>query len=338
MKILEHGLLPDYYYTYDESLILKKAQNNNFRGVIYCTVNLINGKIYIGKDELNRRSYIGSGKIFLKAVKKYGKENFRKFIIDVSARNISELDELEVKYIYPHLHKSYCYNIAPGGEGPTWWRSISKERYDEICHNMSVGGKGKKLSPEHIEKLKVSSIGRKHTQETKDKIRKKNTGKKFTVEHCKHISEAHKGKKLTQETKDKICAKHKGKKLTDETKQKLREKNTGKKLTDEQRYKLSVSRTGMKDSPETRAKKSASHKRLNKSPERKAWLSQNAKHRNELCGNPIHAPGAIDKMKRTRYRNKLIKQGYSFDEAELMSLGKYPIVFTIKAELLCPNH
>lgn len=339
MQVLEHGLLPDYYYSYEESLIHKKEQNNDFRGVIYCTVNMLDGKIYIGKDELNRRSYIGSGKHFLRAVKKYGKENFIKYIIDVSAHNVKELDDLEVKYIYPHLHKPYCYNIAPGGEGPTWWKSISKERYDEIRHNMSVGGKGKKLSPEHVAKMTIASTGRKHTQETKDKIREKNTGRKFTEEHCQHISESCKSKKLSEEHKQHISDSQKGKQVSQETRQKLREINLGKKLSEEHKHNISEAKKGKKDSPETRAKKSASHKRLNQNnPECHAWLSQNTKHRNELCGNPIHAPGAIEKMLRTRYRRKLIKEGYSEEEAELMSIGKYPIKFYVKAEVLCPNH
>ena len=46
--------------------------------VIYKTTNLINGKIYIGQDSKNNPKYLGSGVIFLKAIKKYGKENFVK--------------------------------------------------------------------------------------------------------------------------------------------------------------------------------------------------------------------------------------------------------------------
>ena len=41
--------------------------------VIYKTTNLINGKIYIGKDVRNLNCYLGSGKLLKKAIEKYGK-------------------------------------------------------------------------------------------------------------------------------------------------------------------------------------------------------------------------------------------------------------------------
>lgn len=52
---------------------------------IYMTTNLINGKKYIGKHkgELND-SYLGSGTLLLRAIKKYGKENFKKEILYIS--------------------------------------------------------------------------------------------------------------------------------------------------------------------------------------------------------------------------------------------------------------
>ncbi len=62
--------------------------------IIYKTVNKINGKFYIGQDSFNNPNYLGSGKIFLKALKKYGKESFEKEIIDTAETDL-ELDEKE---------------------------------------------------------------------------------------------------------------------------------------------------------------------------------------------------------------------------------------------------
>ena len=61
---------------------------------IYKTINLINGKIYVGQDYNNRDNYLGSGKIILKAIKKYKKENFKKEILE-ECNSQEELDEKE---------------------------------------------------------------------------------------------------------------------------------------------------------------------------------------------------------------------------------------------------
>ena len=52
---------------------------------IYLTTNLINGKKYIGKHygEIND-SYLGSGILIKKAIKKYGSNNFTKKILFIS--------------------------------------------------------------------------------------------------------------------------------------------------------------------------------------------------------------------------------------------------------------
>ena len=86
--------------------------------VIYCTTNLINGKKYVGKDEKNNPSYIGSGKAFLNAVKKYGKSNFKKEIIAFTDNKIF-LKELEIYYIdyYNAQNSDLFYNITKGGDG-----------------------------------------------------------------------------------------------------------------------------------------------------------------------------------------------------------------------------
>lgn len=50
--------------------------------IIYETINLVNGKKYIGQDSHNDPNYLGGG-IYLKfAIKKYGKGNFKKEILE----------------------------------------------------------------------------------------------------------------------------------------------------------------------------------------------------------------------------------------------------------------
>lgn len=50
--------------------------------VIYKITNIINGKVYIGKSIKNSESYMGSGILIKRAIKKYKLKNFCKEIID----------------------------------------------------------------------------------------------------------------------------------------------------------------------------------------------------------------------------------------------------------------
>ncbi len=84
--------------------------------VIYCTTNLLNGRRYIGLDSKNNPNYLGSGKAFKLAVKKYGRENFRKDIL-THCKNIEELLTKEEFYIrrLNAVESNKFYNIAEGG-------------------------------------------------------------------------------------------------------------------------------------------------------------------------------------------------------------------------------
>jgi len=66
--------------------------------VIYKTTNLINSKYYIGKDEKNNPDYLGSGLLLNRAIKKHGRENFKKEILE-TCTNRTELNEKEIYWI-----------------------------------------------------------------------------------------------------------------------------------------------------------------------------------------------------------------------------------------------
>ena len=55
-------------------------------GYIYKTTNLINGKIYVGKSLYLPDGYLGSGLRLSGAIKKYGKNNFRREILEEWSR------------------------------------------------------------------------------------------------------------------------------------------------------------------------------------------------------------------------------------------------------------
>lgn len=88
-------------------------------GYIYKTTNLINGRPYIGqKKGLFKLNYLGSGKLIIRAIKKYGKQNFKVEVL-AFATTKDMLDSLEIKYIYEHrqVFGKFLYNITKGGEG-----------------------------------------------------------------------------------------------------------------------------------------------------------------------------------------------------------------------------
>lgn len=89
---------------------------------VYITTNLINGKQYVGEhstDDLNCYStikYLGGGKpIFENAVKKYGRENFKREILEFFPTK-QEAFDCQEKYInkYNTLIPN-GYNISPKG-------------------------------------------------------------------------------------------------------------------------------------------------------------------------------------------------------------------------------
>ncbi len=84
--------------------------------VIYKTTNLINGKIYIGQDSKNNPEYLGSGIILKKAILKYGKENFKKEILEYCSTK-EDLDKREKYWIKTLNTIKNGYNIAAGGNG-----------------------------------------------------------------------------------------------------------------------------------------------------------------------------------------------------------------------------
>jgi group I intron endonuclease len=89
--------------------------------IIYKITNLINGKIYVGKQlSANGRykNYLGSGKILKQAIIKYGKENFKKEILQECVLKAEWLDA--EKFWIEKLNsrdRSVGYNLAVGGDG-----------------------------------------------------------------------------------------------------------------------------------------------------------------------------------------------------------------------------
>ena len=87
---------------------------------VYEITNNINGRKYIGKHSTNNLNdnYMGSGKALLKAINKYGVENFSKNIIVVcESEKEAYLEEQRLIKERNAVESNLYYNIVDGGQG-----------------------------------------------------------------------------------------------------------------------------------------------------------------------------------------------------------------------------
>lgn len=155
--------------------------------VVYITTNLINGKQYIGDHSVNDNihdKYYGSGILIKAALKKYGKKNFRKEILE-QFNSKEEAFNAQEKYILKHntlIPNGYNINSKGGKCVHTEMSTIGKENIskthkgkkygpitEERRQNISNSLKGRKISKEHKKSLDAGrqKTQHNHTEETK---------------------------------------------------------------------------------------------------------------------------------------------------------------------------
>lgn len=120
---------------------------------IYKTTNLINNKFYIGMHQTDniQDRYLGSGKTLLKAIRKYGRKNFKKEILYIF-KTYEEMVLKEEELITLELCKQEdCYNNNKGGVGRPLEYKTSKETKDKIRQSIKIYQKN---NPNWKEKLK----------------------------------------------------------------------------------------------------------------------------------------------------------------------------------------
>lgn len=100
-----------------------------YSGFIYEWTNNINGKKYIGSHRgQDNDGYIGSGSAFLKAYKKYGRENFNRTIIEYVKKvdDIKAREEYYLKLVDAKSNRTY-YNLSntpTGGYTHINWENV----------------------------------------------------------------------------------------------------------------------------------------------------------------------------------------------------------------------
>ena len=139
--------------------------------LIYCHLNKINGKRYIGltkhSTNLEKRWRGGLGylnnhhKVFSAAIEKYGWENFDHIILETNLKSLEEANVREqywISYYHSYVGDPQCwgYNSTMGGDGP----------------------KGRLMSDEEREYRRQLKLGTKASEDTRRKMSQTRKGKK----------------------------------------------------------------------------------------------------------------------------------------------------------------
>lgn len=137
-------------------------------GYVYEIVNNINGKTYIGQRKLSLDTswddYYGSGRLIKQAIKKYGKENFSKYLL-IYSYSREELNEKESFYIQSTINDKTrgSYNIFKGVpfKNPLDYHELSpeikKDWANRISHGVKKSDKFKKAMNERKYRNNISN-------------------------------------------------------------------------------------------------------------------------------------------------------------------------------------
>jgi group I intron endonuclease len=146
--------------------------------ILYRTTNIINNEIYIGVHETKNINdgYLGSGLKLKRAIRKYGKDNFKREILELFPSREEMYAAEKAIVTEEFIKRPDVYNMTVGGNMPPNHRKGKK--------NWNSGLKTGPQTKEHIEKRFKSIIGRPSKlkgritpEQVKEKIGKANKGK-----------------------------------------------------------------------------------------------------------------------------------------------------------------
>jgi hypothetical protein len=113
---------------------------------LYEVINLLNGKIYVGAHKTRNLDdgYMGSGKVIQSAIKKYGKDNFQRNILEFCS-SAEEMYRREKEIVTEDfLARDDTYNIRRGGSGGFDYinkNGLNYKGYDTVAdRNKEISG------------------------------------------------------------------------------------------------------------------------------------------------------------------------------------------------------
>jgi group I intron endonuclease len=174
---------------------------------IYIIKNNINGKVYVGstvnfydrikKHRANLKNDKHHSIKLQRACNKYGFENLEFIIIEFCGKD--KLIESEQFWINHFDSYHQGYNSTPNAKN-----CLGYKQTEEHKKNISNGLKGYKRSEENIENMRLANKGKILSEETKNKLSIINTGKIHSEETKNKLSIINKGKKHSEDSKDKM--------------------------------------------------------------------------------------------------------------------------------------
>jgi hypothetical protein len=154
--------------------------------IIYLITNNINGKKYIGVDKNNNPKYLGSGILIKQSIKKYGKEHFKKTIIEeCDESQVYDREKFWIEFHNAVKSKDY-YNLSDGGKGgdklnnPKSFKKWNKNRPD--INKFNLERKGVSYEEFYGENAEIE----------REKRRLGQTGKQYSEKSKMKMSESHK--------------------------------------------------------------------------------------------------------------------------------------------------
>jgi len=176
---------------------------------VYVTTDIKSGKQYIGDHSTNNLEdgYLGSGLMLFNRIQKYGKENFKKEILEFFDTKQEAFDAQEKWINEYNTLKPNGYNISPkGGHGVKG--CISEETKEKLSKSLMGKDKGKIRTIEQRKKYSIVTsgenngmFGKTHSNATKEKMRIAAKNRKIN---------GMKNQTHTEESKNRISTKKRG--------------------------------------------------------------------------------------------------------------------------------
>jgi group I intron endonuclease len=247
-------------------------------GIVYLTTCLVNGKVYVGQHKVKNKEtldpkYLGSGANLIRAINKYGKENFKREILKLcyteTQMNVYELyfskkcnDALDYDIGY-----NLCHGVikVSGNRNPACLQHV-RDKISKSLIEFNKNNPEARLKFAHIGENNPN-FGKHWSQEVKDKlsanhadmkgVNNPNFGKHWGKEwlenqsfkmKAKMIGENHPmwGKTHSLEAIEKIRQARLGTKASEETKAKLSKVHKGEVKSEEHKKKIGDSQRGEK--------------------------------------------------------------------------------------------